>query len=207
MPRSTPTALEAAQKRRQEAVRRVHVLRSQIGRLQAEGTSVNDAGSAELYQAGREGREPQGIAELAARSAEIKDELTALGRRLDGAEAAVQDAGNAISDAMFRDMPRLCDAQIEEASRLQHERAELEARAADLASREQAHRSAWLTLCKAIPGMPEPLFESGALLPTILPTDPQYGFAHYVESPDMPAWFVQLIHESRRYAERGVISA
>jgi chromosome segregation ATPase len=96
MPRSPQQELAAAEQALTTARNRLAENRRRRRDLTLQGNELGDAISRELWQAGRDAREPD-IAGQRARIAEITAELADLDRVENGIEAAVTDAQNAVA--------------------------------------------------------------------------------------------------------------
>src|SRR4051812_30161598 len=96
-PRNTPEAqLADAEQKLAEARKRLADSRRKRRDLTLAGHAAGDAIHAELYTAGREGRDPD-IADLRERVAEIQAGLSDLDRVETGIEQAVADATNEVA--------------------------------------------------------------------------------------------------------------
>src|SRR4051794_14706945 len=105
MPRSTPEQeLAAAAKQLDEARKRLADSRRRRRDLTLDGNSLGDAIQKELWQAGRDGRDPE-ISGQRGRITEIQAELGDLDRLETGIEHAVTDAANEVAAVRFRFAP------------------------------------------------------------------------------------------------------
>jgi chromosome segregation ATPase len=197
MPRSTPEAeLAAAEQKLDQARGRLAESRRKRRDLTTEGNGIADSVAAELYAAGREGREPD-VGDQRARVDAIQAELSDLDRLENGIEAAVTDAANGVAAVRFKHAPVLEQTLLDEADKLASERADLERKLAAVAEREENVRSGWRVIAAAILGQTTDLqFDDGATVPRMRPTAPHLGISNFVPMDDWPGWF----HESVRLA-------
>src|SRR4051794_15134892 len=198
MPRSTPEQeLMAAEKRLEEARKRRAQGRQKRRALELEGNGLADSISAELYLAGREGRDPD-IGNHRTRVAEIKAALADLGRVEDGLEAAVVEAGNAVAAVRFKHAPAFEATLADQAAKLAAERVQLEQALAAVTAREETVRAGWRTIAASIPGQSTDVpFEDGATVPQRRPSDPHVGISAHVVQPDWPEWFRDVVTRSQ----------
>jgi chromosome segregation ATPase len=191
------TALAAANEQLAAAHKRVSEVRERQRSIQLEGESVAGAISQTLYEAGRDGGEPD-VAELRAKIAALQTAMQDLSRVAEGAQANVLAAQHQVAAVRFEFAPQFERDLLDQAEKLAAERARAEAVLAQVAGREADLRAEWRRLAASVPGGDDPPFADGATIPTRLPCESHAGIFAFVPQPEWPGWFLQAVAAAKK---------
>jgi hypothetical protein len=154
--------------------------------LQAAVAAAEEAIGAELYAAGQDGRDPQGIEEQRAQIVQWQQQLVDLDRLEEGQDRAIRDAIGARDQVELEHAPMIEAELLALAESLQTRRAEAETLLASVAAEEEALRERWRHLEEIIPGA-EATFGGGETAPKRLPTSLHPAQTGYIGEPSWPS--------------------